>query len=192
MHTGAVESSGVRERLTPRTRALNTAKTTRIFLAPRWLLFHVIVFALAVTMILLGRWQLDVSNSKHFYWQNFGYAIQWWLFTAFALFVWVRVMQHRVHPPEVKTAGTGLVLAPRGQLAPRVGPAHLAVADPTEGETAIYRGYVMPQSSDGPVRSIGDGVHDAYNDYLWQLAMADGETPNLSTPPATTINEQDQ
>jgi DNA-binding transcriptional regulator of glucitol operon len=187
-----VKQDGVRVHLTARDRMLRTAQTVRIFLAPRWLAFHFIVLALAVTMVLLGRWQLDVSNSKHFYWQNFGYAIQWWLFTAFALFVWIRVMQHRVHPPEEKTAGTGLVVAPRGQLAPRVGPAHLAQHEPGEGGTLIYRGYVMPQTADGPVRSIGDDVHDSYNDYLWQLAMADGETPNLGTPPTTNLNEQDQ
>jgi hypothetical protein len=187
-----VKQDGVRVRLTARARLLQAAKTIKIFLAPRWMLFHVIVWALVVTMVLLGRWQLDVSNRKHFYWQNFGYAIQWWLFTAFALFVWVRIMQHRVNPPEQKTVGTGLVLAPRGGLAPRVGPAHLAVPEAGADETVIYRGYLMPQSADGPLRSIGDDVHDSYNDYLWQLAMADGETPNLTVPPATNLTEQDQ
>jgi DNA-binding transcriptional regulator of glucitol operon len=182
----------VQVRLTPRDRLRHAAATVRIFLAPRWLVFHLVVWVVAVTMVLLGRWQLDVSNRKHFYWQNFGYAIQWWLFTAFALFVWIRVMQHRVHPPEEKTAGTGLVLAPRGQLVPRVGPAHLALQEPVAGETVVYRGYVMPQSSDGPLPSIGDEVHDAYNDDLWQRAMADRATPNLTVPPATTITEQDQ
>jgi hypothetical protein len=28
----------------------------------------------------------------------------------------------------------------------------------------------------------GDAYHSAYNDYLWQLALADGATPPVSTP----------
>jgi hypothetical protein len=65
----------------------------RILLSPRWLALHAVVLALSVTMVLLGRWQLDVSNSKHFDLQNFGYAFQWWAFTAFGLVMWIRVMR---------------------------------------------------------------------------------------------------
>ena len=42
-----------------------------------------ITVALVVTMVLLGRWQLTVSEHKHFGLQNFGYALQWWAFSAF-------------------------------------------------------------------------------------------------------------
>ena len=50
----------------------------------RWL-----SLALIVTMVLLCRWQLDVSNSKHFNLQNFGYAFQWWAFSLFVVWMWV-------------------------------------------------------------------------------------------------------
>jgi hypothetical protein len=65
----------------------------RTLLMPKWLAGHVLVLVLCVTMVLLGRWQLDVSNSKHFDLQNFGYAFQWWAFTIFALVMWIRVLR---------------------------------------------------------------------------------------------------
>jgi hypothetical protein len=175
--TGPVRVTGARVR--------RAAGVVRTFLRRRWLAFHVIVLALVTTMVLLGRWQLDVSNSKHFDWQNFGYSIQWWLFSAFGLFVWVRVMQHHLHPPQQSGAGSGLVLAGRGSAVARVGPVELAVpGDSPDDAPVVYRGYVMPQTSRRPVRSHGDGLHDAYNDYLWQLAEADGQTPSGEPPPA--------
>ena len=57
-------------------------------LRPGWLLLHAFTIAAAITMVLLGRWQLHVSERKHFDIQNFGYTLQWWLFTGFALFLW--------------------------------------------------------------------------------------------------------
>ena len=143
------------------------------FVQPRWLLGHLIVLAIAVAMTLLGRWQLDVSDSKHFDWQNFGYALQWWAFTVFGLFMWVRIMQHHVKPPEQKTVSTGLVLASRGGVA-RLGSVELAVPDTAPGEEpVVYRGYVMPQVADGQLRGEDDPFHDSYNDYLWQLSLTD-------------------
>ncbi|HZY77724.1 MAG TPA: hypothetical protein VFE40_15515, partial [Jatrophihabitantaceae bacterium] len=65
----------------------------RFALAPKWVFGHVLVLAAAVTMVLLGRWQLDVSDSKHFSLQNFGYALQWWAFTLFALWLWARILR---------------------------------------------------------------------------------------------------
>ncbi len=44
-------------------------------LSPGWLVLHLITVALVVAMVLLGRWQLHVSEAKHFSIQNFGYAL---------------------------------------------------------------------------------------------------------------------
>ena len=59
-----------------------------------------LVWAAAVTMVLLGRWQLTVSNRKHFDLQNFGYALQWWAFSVFAVLFWLRVMRDVRRPPD--------------------------------------------------------------------------------------------
>jgi DNA-binding transcriptional regulator of glucitol operon len=122
-------------------------------LRPGWVLFHLFVVAAVVTMILLGRWQLRVSNHKHFDIQNFGYAIQWWLFSVFALFLWWRVVRDA---------------ARRRVAVPEVTPAE---PDPAPQAPVTYRRYVMPSApapSDDPVLS-------AYNDYLAQLAAKDAE-----------------
>ena len=65
----------------------------RFALHPGWVAFHLFTVASVITMILLGRWQLHVSERKHFNIQNFGYSIQWWAFAAFALFFWRRLLR---------------------------------------------------------------------------------------------------
>jgi DNA-binding transcriptional regulator of glucitol operon len=125
-------------------------------LRPGWVLFHLFVAAAVVTMILLGRWQLRVSEDKNFSIQNFGYAIQWWLFSAFALFVWWRVLRDRV--------------ARAGVVSSQAADATSAEPEPTADEPVAYRRYVMPTAakSDDPVLS-------AYNDYLARLNAQDAE-----------------
>ncbi len=41
--------------------------------------------------------------------------------------------------------------------------------------------YVVANSADSPHRSP-DAYHGLYNDYLWQLAMADGDIPRVAVP----------
>jgi DNA-binding transcriptional regulator of glucitol operon len=112
---------------------------------PRWLLGHVIVLAAAVTMVFLGRWQLDVSEHKGFSLQNFGYALQWWAFTLAALVIWVRVVRDHAH-------------APAESEQPAEPPAQ-------KDEPVAYRRYVMPTS----VKSGEDPELDRYNAYLRSL-----------------------
>jgi DNA-binding transcriptional regulator of glucitol operon len=122
---------------------------------PGWLAFHLFALAAIVVMIFLGRWQLHVSEHKHFDIQNFGYSIQWWLFSAFAAFFWWRI---------VRDAGrrrAELQSAPEQQPAP---------AEPSEQPVA-YRRYVMPTAP----QPVTDPVHAAYNDYLAELAARDAE-----------------
>ena len=115
---------------------------------PKWLAGHLLVLAAMVTMVLLGHWQLTVSDRKHFNIQNFGYAIQWWLFTSFAAAGWIKILRDQA-----------------GVLAPETRKPKPA---PSKEEPVAYRRYVMPQASDGPVSS-GDSFHDDYNAYLAKL-----------------------
>jgi len=124
---------------------------------PGWLVFHLLTIAAIITMIFLGRWQLHVSEHKHFDIQNFGYTIQWWLFSAFAGFFWWRIVRdaarRRVQQGETATGTT---------------PTPAASATP---EPVAYRRYVMPTTPPPAT----DPVHAAYNDYLAQLAARDAE-----------------
>lgn len=136
-------------------------RSYRFALRPGWLVGHLLVLAAGVTMVLLGRWQLNVSDAKHFNLQNFGYALQWWSFTIFLAVLWVKIIRDgsapaRSHLPE---AGAGDA------------PSRLPAAS-AENPVA-YRRYVMPQSSSTRAPA-GDAIHAAYNDYLASLA---GKSP---------------
>jgi DNA-binding transcriptional regulator of glucitol operon len=129
----------------------------RFVLRPGWLLWHLFTVAAVVTMILLGRWQLHVSESKGFDIQNFGYSIQWWLFSAFALFLWWRVVRD----------------AARRRSASDATVAHPTPAEPAtvSEEPVAYRRYVMPTTP----AATDDPALTAYNEYLAGLAGQDAE-----------------
>jgi DNA-binding transcriptional regulator of glucitol operon len=129
------------------------AASYRFLRRPLWLLGHLLVLAAVVTMVLLGRWQLDVSNAKHFDLQNFGYALQWWAFSIFAVAFWIKILHDRASAPR------------------------RADAEPAEPRTApeqavAYRRYVMPNRADA---APDDPARAAYNAYLADLAERDGK-----------------
>ena len=138
----------------------------RFALSPGWLVLHLIALALIVTMVLLGRWQLNVSNAKHFSLQNFGYALQWWAFSVFVLVMWARILRDTGRRAADPPAGE----AYRAGRAPDAEPAQ----DPDK--PVAYRRYVMPQSGTAPA-AAADPEHAAYNDYLARLD-ASSQTPN--------------
>jgi DNA-binding transcriptional regulator of glucitol operon len=128
--------------------------------SPGWVFVHLLTVALVVTMVLLGRWQLNVSNSKHFNLQNFGYALQWWAFSAFVLVMWVRVVRDGgLHDPDA-----GVPVAENAEGAPG------------EPEAVQYRRYVMPSVADAAPSN--DPTLGAYNDYLARLAADDERNRN--------------
>lgn len=132
----------------------------RFAASPRWVLGHVVVLALMVTMTLLGRWQLDVSDAKHFSLQNFGYALQWWAFTVFGFVMWLRIIRDaQRHAADDSTDV-------------QIAEARAAAAAPV-----AYRRYVMPQSSDRPAQAQ-DREQAAYNEYLAQLDAAESIKQN--------------
>jgi DNA-binding transcriptional regulator of glucitol operon len=122
------------------------ARSFRFAGRPIWLAGHLLVLAAATTMVLLGHWQLGVSEHKGFSLQNFGYALQWWAFSLFALVLWTKILRDR--------SAAGRPAAPTP----------LSVGD----EPVTYRRYVMPQSADGPI-AAEDPEQAAYNAYLAQL-----------------------
>lgn len=142
------------------------------FLHPKWLALHLFVWVSAVAMVLLGRWQLHVSEIKHGDLRNLAYAAQWWIFSAFAIFLWVRVLRDA-----------------RGRYAAAAGDApagEAATTGPSRGTP--YRGYVMP-SSEAIV--VDDPEMVAYNAYLGALAAADETVtvPAVPTVPALPTDE---
>ena len=121
------------------------ARSYRFVWRPTWLAGHVIVLAASAVMVFLGHWQLDVSDSRGFSLQNFGYAIQWWAFSIAAVVIWVRVVRDRARPQSERSQHP----------------------EPTahEPQPVAYRRYVMPTSVD----SGDDPELDRYNAYLRSL-----------------------
>ena len=122
----------------------------RFALAPKWWVGHVLVVAAAITMVFLGRWQLHVSEHKGFSLQNFGYAIQWWIFSAAAVLMWGKIIHDGWTTRTTPAAGT--TAAPRAsEIAP-----------------IEYRRYKPPAASE-----VADSETAAYNAYLASLADKD-------------------
>lgn len=130
----------------------------RFALRPGWLTLHVLTVALVVTMALLGHWQLNVSEQKHFNIRNFGYALQWWAFSTFVLIMWARVMRDQLRGGDQAEP-------------PTVAP------EPAAEAPVAYRRYVMPQLSSQP-QVATDETQAAYNDYLARLAEQDTGRPS--------------
>ncbi|MBA2389663.1 MAG: hypothetical protein H0V67_05340 [Geodermatophilaceae bacterium] len=86
----------------------------RILLSPAWLIGHVLAVSAFATCLWLGWWQLARFESETGGVQNAGYALQWPVFGAFALFFWARVIRSELHPREpVPLPSTG---GPRPRL----------------------------------------------------------------------------
>ena len=79
---------------------------------PGWLVGHLAVLAAVIAMILLGHWQLTVSERKGFSLQNFGYAFQWWIFSGFAVLLWGKILRDNAHRPDPAESVTPAESAP--------------------------------------------------------------------------------
>lgn len=106
----------------------------RILLSPSWLIGHVLVLAAVAACLWLGWWQLARFESETGGAQNAGYALQWPVFGAFALFFWARVIRAELHPAEQDDSRPQEPAVPR---APRI-----LVDENTDPELAAYNRYL--------------------------------------------------
>lgn len=151
----------------------------RRFLTPGWLLLHAFTVAAVITMILLGRWQLIVSDRKHFNLQNFGYAIQWWLFSAFALYLWWRFIHDARHGE-----GAGDPDALELPAADTPDTSLTGLGRSSDGALVTYRRYVMPTAGQVDAQAEDD-MQSSYNDYLRTLNESAAPAP---VPPGDGVN----
>ncbi len=108
--------------------------TYRRLVTPGWLVLHLVAVAAVVALFELGRWQWGrgVALGRL---QNYSYGVEWWLFTAFAVFLWVKTMadslEERTQEPEQGEAVAA---------APTVDPA--AGQDDDDPELAAYNRHL--------------------------------------------------
>lgn len=117
----------------------------RILLSPAWLIGHLLVLIAVATCLWLGWWQLARFESETGGVQNAGYALQWPVFGAFALFFWVRVIRAELHPPPRDQAPAEPPEPPRKRI---------LIDDSGDPELAAYNRYLaeLHAADTGPTR----------------------------------------
>jgi hypothetical protein len=118
----------------------------RVLLSPKWLVGHALVIALAVAFCRLGWWQWGRFRQTHGNLQFLSYALQWPLFAAFGVAMWVRIARDSLRPPDpAGRVGAAQARRPsRPPPAPVPGPAAGPAADEDEpdDELAAYNRYL--------------------------------------------------
>lgn len=139
----------------------------RTLLTPRWLARHLLLVVLVVATALLGRWQLGRALSAHGTIQNYGYAVEWWVFAGVCVFGWSRLV---VDERRSRAGVTGSGVAPT--------PAAGTAAAATDGGLPAYRPVTVVGTVGGDAGTgvLADGVDEvdeelaAYNRHLAWLA----------------------
>jgi len=102
----------------------------------RWLGLHALMLASLVVLGRIGWWQLDKARGTG-NWQNYGYAVQWWLFGAFALFLWGKLVLDELDPSRVEARREAA-----DDLVEAVQPQAPAPADDEDDELAAYNRHL--------------------------------------------------
>lgn len=92
----------------------------KLFVTPRWLGLHALFVAALAGLGWLGWWQLESARAQDD-WQNYGYALQWWLFGGFAVFLWVKLIFDELDPTDAEEPAPAPPVVPR-PVAPAAAP----------------------------------------------------------------------
>jgi hypothetical protein len=122
----------------------------------RWLPRHVLALVLIAALILLGRWQWDVSESSRGGLQNLLYAFQWWAGACMVVYGWWRLLRDDTYgrpAPRIATPRTTVAVADGGWDFPQF------------GETDAFASLTAQTDDDrDPDPELAE-----YNDYLTRL-----------------------
>lgn len=135
----------------------------RSLLTPRWLLLHALFIVATIATGFLAVWQWDRAHEAGGSFQNLGYALQWPLFGAFTIFLWIKLirMDFAQQRGEDEPGSDSEVAAEDNQPA----------AAPEEAEQRRTRPLVPPPAP--PVDAEEDPELAEYNRYLAGLNESD-------------------
>ena len=105
----------------------------KAFLSPRWLGWHALLLVSLLVLGRIGLWQWDKARAQED-WQNYGYAVQWWLFAGFAVFLWVKLVLDELDPERVRQ--------PDVDETPTPAPAPPPAVDEDDDELAAYNRHL--------------------------------------------------
>lgn len=109
----------------------------KAFLSPRWIGWHALLLLSLVVLARIGMWQWDKARAQED-WQNYGYAVQWWLFAGFAVFLWAKLVLDDLYP-ERMTRSDEMPEPPVLTRAATPAPSDTADEDP---ELAAYNAHL--------------------------------------------------
>jgi DNA-binding transcriptional regulator of glucitol operon len=109
----------------------------RAFLTARWLGLHALLVVSLVALVRIGLWQWDRAHAASGSWQNYGYAVQWWLFAGFAVFLYVKTVLDELDPSRVAARTEADAAHP-----PVVQPQAPAPTEDDDDELAAYNRYL--------------------------------------------------
>jgi hypothetical protein len=154
-------------------------KALKLF-SPAWLLRHLLALGLIAFFVFMGRWQWTKGQSSHGTLQNLFYGIEWWIFTAFVLYLWGKMIleEFRPSPPApVASPAGGTDLPQDGPAEPGTTPS--ATTSPVgssavarEGAPVVYAAVAVPASLAATAADDEDPEDEdlaAYNRYLETL-----------------------
>lgn len=99
------------------------------FLTPRWAGRAALLIGSVAALGRIGLWQWHRAVD-HGSWQNYGYAVQWWLFAAFAVFLFAKLVLDQLEPGTRAPMPAAAVHDPR--------PVAPAPAEDDDDELAAY------------------------------------------------------
>jgi len=106
----------------------------RRLVRPGWIALHLVALVGFVALVGLGRWQWQRAVELGRV-QNYSYALEWWLFAAFAVFLWLKTMADTL---EEATEADDEQPAP----APPAAVAPVVVDDEDDPELAAYNRHL--------------------------------------------------
>ncbi len=105
--------------------------SARRLLAPRMLALHALAVVAVYVLVRLGLWQWSTAEVSGRV-QNYAYAVEWWLFAGFAVFLWIKVLVDLSERPS----------EPDDEPAPPPAPAPVVVDDEDDPELAAYNRHL--------------------------------------------------
>lgn len=113
----------------------------RLLRTPRWLALTVLALALLAVLVQAGLWQWEAARTRGGL-QNYAYAVEWWLFAAFGVYVWQRMLRDSARSARSDASSAPAAPAPvRDDFTPAPRVVAPAEEEPDE-ELAAYNAYL--------------------------------------------------
>ena len=105
----------------------------RRLLTPGWVLLHLFALAVVGGCLAAGKWQWDRGVELERF-QNYAYGVEWCIFAAFGVFMWVKTIRDAFDPE--------LQAEEEPVPAPTAPPAAAPVEDEPDDELAAYNAHL--------------------------------------------------